>query len=97
LRQTKILGRKKYSIIQIQTLEINFDFLGKGNFSLQLIKDGNNDKSFSSDIVKVKIGDTLKVDCLPRGGFVGILKMQNNLKMKPFGLPQDIRRILSHN
>ena len=61
---------------EAQTLEINFDFLGKGNFSLQLIKDGNDDKSFSNDTFKVKKGDTLKVDCLPRGGFVGILKMQ---------------------
>lgn len=63
-----------------QTLIINFDFLIKGNFNLQLIKDGNDDKSFSYDLVKVKKGDTLKIDCLPRGGFVGILKKQNKLK-----------------
>ncbi|HAB53520.1 MAG TPA: alpha-glucosidase [Ignavibacteriales bacterium] len=59
---------------ETQTLEINFGFLGNGNFNLQLIKDGDDDKSFAYDMVKVKKGDTLKVDCLPRGGFVGILK-----------------------
>jgi hypothetical protein len=62
---------------EAQTLEINFDFLDKGYFSLQLIKDGSDDKSFSYDTVKVKTGDTVNVNCLPRGGFVGILKMQH--------------------
>ena len=57
-----------------QTLLVKFDFLGKGNHSFQLIKDGKDDKSFSSEIVKVKKGDTLKIECLPRGGFVGIIK-----------------------
>jgi len=58
---------------EAQTLYVNFNFLGKENCSLKLIKDGSDDKSFSCDLVKVKKGDTLKVDCLPRGGFVGIL------------------------
>ena len=57
-----------------QTLIVKFDFLGKGNHSFQLIKDGKDDKSFSSEIVKVKKGDTLKIECLPRGGFVGVIK-----------------------
>lgn len=61
---------------EIKTLEINFNFLGKGNFNLQLIKDGKDDKSFASETVKVKEGDKLKIDCLPRGGFVGILKKE---------------------
>jgi Glycoside hydrolase 97/Glycosyl-hydrolase 97 C-terminal, oligomerisation len=60
-----------------QTLIINFNFLGKGNYNLQLIKDGNNDKSFSYEYLKVKKGDIIKIDCLPRGGFVGILNLQN--------------------
>jgi hypothetical protein len=58
---------------EAQPLYVNFNFLGKENCSLKLIKDGSDDKSFSCDLVKVKKGDTLKVDCLPRGGFVGIL------------------------
>ncbi|MBN2029207.1 glycoside hydrolase family 97 catalytic domain-containing protein, partial [bacterium] len=57
---------------EVQTLEINFDFLDKGNHQLQLIKDGNDDKSFSYETVQVAKGNTIKVDCLPRGGFVGI-------------------------
>jgi hypothetical protein len=59
---------------EAQELELNFNFLGKGNYNLQLIKDGNDDKSFSYDSVKVKKGNTIKVDCLPRGGFVGVIK-----------------------
>jgi hypothetical protein len=60
-----------------QALETHFDFLGKGNYLLQLIKDGNDSVSFSYDSMHVKNGDIVKVDCLPRGGFVGILKVQD--------------------
>ncbi|PJJ07801.1 glycosyl hydrolase family 97 [Flavobacterium sp. 1] len=57
-----------------QALLVKFDFLGKGNHSFLLIKDGKDDKSFSSEIIKVKKGDTLKIECLPRGGFVGVIR-----------------------
>nr|WP_199080278.1 glycoside hydrolase family 97 protein [Pedobacter sp. ASV19] len=57
-----------------QTLTVKFDFLDKGNHSFQLIKDGKDDRSFSSEIVKVKKGNILKIECLPRGGFVGVMK-----------------------
>ena len=60
-----------------QTLKVNFDFLDKGYYSLRLIKDGSDAKSFTYQSVKVKKGDTVTVDCLPRGGFVGILNVQN--------------------
>jgi hypothetical protein len=60
-----------------QTLNISFDFLDGGNYNLQLIKDGKDTKSFSYESVKVNKGDTVKVDCLPRGGFVGTLKINN--------------------
>jgi hypothetical protein len=62
---------------EAQSLKLNFGFLGKGSFDLQLIKDGNDDKSFSYETVKIKEGDILKIDCLPRGGFVGILNVSN--------------------
>ncbi|WP_406845642.1 glycoside hydrolase family 97 C-terminal domain-containing protein [Flavobacterium soyae] len=52
---------------KLQTLKINFDFLGKGNFKLKLIKDGENDKSFAVKVIKVKKEDVLNVECLPRG------------------------------
>jgi hypothetical protein len=59
---------------QPQTLLLNFDFLDKGNYNLQIIQDGKDDKSFSSEIIKVKKGSSLKIECLPRGGFVGVIK-----------------------
>lgn len=61
-----------------QVLKVNFDFLGEGNFNLKLIKDGKDDKSFNIDLVKVKKGDVVNIKCLPRGGFVGTLEIQNN-------------------
>lgn len=57
-----------------QTLILKFEFLDEGNYNLQLIKDGKDDKSFSSEIIKVKKGNTLKIECLPRGGFVGVIR-----------------------
>ncbi len=63
-----------------QTLEINFKFLDKGNYSLQLIKDGSDAKSFSYESLKVKKGDIVKVDCLPRGGFVGLIDFNHKQK-----------------
>jgi hypothetical protein len=59
-----------------QILNVNFDFLGDGNFNLQLIKDGDDDKSFTTETLVVKKGDIVSLKCLPRGGFVGILKIQ---------------------
>lgn len=57
-----------------QTLIVKFDFPDKRIFDFQLIKDGKDDKSFSSEIIKVKKGNTLKIECLPRGGFVGVIR-----------------------
>ncbi|UUF12509.1 MULTISPECIES: glycoside hydrolase family 97 protein [Flavobacterium] len=54
-----------------QTLLVKFDFIDKGNYSFQLIKDGKDGKSFSSEIIKIKKGSTVKIECLPGGGFVG--------------------------
>lgn len=45
-----------------------------GNFKLQLIKDGADDKSFAAETIKVKKGDSLNIDCLARGGFVAVLE-----------------------
>ncbi|MBF4470525.1 glycoside hydrolase family 97 protein [Flavobacterium sp. HJJ] len=59
---------------ELQTLKINFDFLGTGNFKLKLIKDGENDKSFAVETKTVKKGDVLNVECLPRGGFTAVLE-----------------------
>lgn len=56
------------------TLTVKFDFLGKGSYNFQLIKDGNDSTSFSTEIIKVRKGDALKIECLPRGGFVGVIR-----------------------
>lgn len=59
---------------ETETLVVNLDFLGEGTYSLDLIKDGKDDQSFSSENVTLKNGDTLKIECLPRGGFVAVIK-----------------------
>jgi hypothetical protein len=61
-----------------QTLALHFNFLKAGTYELQLIKDGNNDKSFSFEKIKLKNDDAVKVDCLPQGGFVGVIRKWNN-------------------
>lgn len=63
---------------QTQTLIVKFDFLDKRNYNFQLIKDGKDNKSFSSETIKIKKGDSVKIECLPRGGFVAVLEVQNN-------------------
>ena len=65
---------------ELQTLKINFDFLDVGNFKLKLIKDGLDDKSFAVEVIKVKKGDVLNIECLPRGGFVAVLEKLSTMK-----------------
>lgn len=60
-----------------QTMLLNFNFLKNENYELELIKDGKDDKSFSSQRIKVRKDDVLKVKCLAQGGFVGIIKKTN--------------------
>ena len=60
-----------------QTLNLKIDFIGKGNYQLKLIEDGKNTTSFSTKLIQVKKGDSIKIDCLPGGGFVGVLEMQD--------------------
>jgi len=57
-------------------LIVRFDFLDTRNYNFRLIKDGKDNKSFSSEMIKIKKGDTLKIECLPRGGFVAVLEAQ---------------------
>lgn len=57
-----------------QILKINFDFLEKGDFNLKIIKDGKNGTSFTVETKKIKRGDVLSVECLPRGGFSAVIE-----------------------
>ena len=59
-----------------QKLNIDLSFIKEGSYSFQLIKDGEDDKSFSYESKSVDKSDIVDVDCLPRGGFVGVLKQQ---------------------
>ena len=59
-----------------QSLTFTLGFLEEGKYTLQLIKDGKNDKSFSYENLNIDCGDTVKVDCLSRGGFVGIISLK---------------------
>ena len=84
-----VIARKKEDVWYIgglngkdepQTLNLKLDFAGKGKFNLQLIKDGDDGKSFTTETVMVKKNDVISIKCLPAGGFVGILKKQSNQK-----------------
>ncbi len=55
---------RRFERNEAQTFKVN-DFLGSGNYNLRLIKDGEDEKSFSYESLQIKKGDTLKVDCLP--------------------------------
>jgi len=56
-----------------QTLNLNFKFLGNSNYSLQIFKDGADTKTIASEIRDVKKIDILQIQCLPRGGFTGVI------------------------
>ncbi|MFL9484338.1 glycoside hydrolase family 97 catalytic domain-containing protein [Chitinophagaceae bacterium LWZ2-11] len=57
-----------------QTLSIRLNFLTAGAYELQLIKDGKDDKSFAFEKIKITKDKVIKVDCLGRGGFAGVIK-----------------------
>jgi hypothetical protein len=56
-----------------QTLNLNLNFLGNSDYSFQLFKDGADTKSITSENRSVKKINTLQIQCLPRGGFAGII------------------------
>jgi len=62
-----------------QTLSLNLSFLGEGNYSLLLIKDGASNQSFKTETISVKNTDIVNVSCLIRGGFVGVLSPDSSL------------------
>lgn len=60
-----------------QTLHLSFNFLGNSDYSFQLFKDGIDTKSITSETRSVKRSDTLQIQCLPRGGFAGVIMEKN--------------------
>lgn len=65
-----------------QTLNLTFNFLGNSNYSFQIFKDGIDTKSIASETRSIKKSNTLQIQCLPRGGFAGVIseKGSNTLK-----------------
>ncbi len=57
-----------------QTLELKCDFLNDADYSIQLFKDGDNSKTITQENRNIKRGSTIQVQCLPRGGFTGVIK-----------------------
>jgi len=62
-----------------QTLSLNLSFLGEGNYSLQIIKDGVTNQSFKTETISVKNTDIVNVPCLIRGGFVGVISRDSSI------------------
>ncbi|MGZ3754089.1 MAG: glycoside hydrolase family 97 catalytic domain-containing protein [Mucilaginibacter sp.] len=56
-----------------QTLNLTFNFLGNSDYSFQIFKDGADTKSITSETRSIKKSDTLQLQCLPRGGFAGVI------------------------
>jgi len=56
-----------------QTLNLSFNFLGNSGYSFQIFKDGADTKSITSETISIKKSNTLQIQCLPRGGFAGII------------------------
>ncbi|MGN8057458.1 glycoside hydrolase family 97 C-terminal domain-containing protein [Pedobacter sp. 22163] len=56
-----------------QTLDLNLKFLGNLDYSLQLFKDGADTKSITSETKSVRKSGILQIQCLPRGGFAGVV------------------------
>lgn len=56
-----------------RTLRASLEKLSVDGKSMALFKDGADNRSFSIE-ENVPTGDSLIVDCLPRGGFVGVIK-----------------------
>ncbi|MES2276204.1 MAG: glycoside hydrolase family 97 protein [Bacteroidota bacterium] len=60
-----------------QALHLNLNFLGNSDYSFQLFKDGTDTKSITSETRSVKRSTTLQIQCLPGGGFTGVISKKN--------------------
>ncbi|SFA40759.1 Glycosyl-hydrolase 97 C-terminal, oligomerisation [Pedobacter suwonensis] len=57
-----------------KVLQFNLDFLNKKQANINIIRDGENDKSFKSQMQVWRKGQPVKINCLPRGGFVAVVE-----------------------
>ncbi|WP_406826197.1 glycoside hydrolase family 97 catalytic domain-containing protein [Pedobacter sp. KACC 23697] len=57
-----------------KVLQFSLDFLNKKQANITIIQDGENDKSFNTQTHLWHKGQVLKINCLPRGGFVAVVE-----------------------
>jgi hypothetical protein len=57
-----------------QTLQFTLPFLKTKTAKLSIIKDGETDQSFATQTLPVNANQPVKVTCLPRGGFVAVVR-----------------------
>lgn len=57
-----------------KVLQFSLDFLNKKQANINIIQDGENDKSFNTQTQLWHKGQVLKINCLPRGGFVAVVE-----------------------
>jgi len=62
---------------QRQSLLLHFDFLPRSAYTLEIIRDGATGKEFTTEAIPVRKGSKVVVNCLPRGGFVAVLRPVN--------------------
>lgn len=56
-----------------QSLDLNLNFLSGKEYALEIFKDGANTRSIVNERVNLKGGQTLPIQCLPFGGFAGLI------------------------
>ncbi len=56
-----------------ESFPVSLRFLDSKAYSVEIISDGKNDKDFSVQHTSVKKDKALRIDCLPKGGFIAVL------------------------
>ncbi len=57
-----------------RTFEIYFPFLKSGEHQIKIIKDGEDEKKFATQILKIKKKGKVEIASLARGGFVAVIE-----------------------
>ena len=52
-----------------KNMVVNLSFLPKGKYSLQLMKDGDNNQQIKTEIMQYVNGNSILIRVLPNGGF----------------------------
>jgi hypothetical protein len=58
-----------------QKVVLELPFLEEGEYMMEIINDGDNDRSFRYAKKPFKPGDSLEIEMRPRGGFVVVLNL----------------------